>query len=371
MTFLTNNSPLETRYFSTSLFSTNNDLWSFGNNSFGQLGTNNQTNYSSPVQVGALSTWSSISCGQLTTAGIINGTLWIWGNNSSGQLGLGDTINRSSPTQVGLLSTWTQISLGFTNSLAVQNNGTLWAWGTGFLGLNTSTSYSSPVQVGNSNNWISVACTVNASAGIQNNSTLWTWGSNGNGELGINTSTGSVQSPIQVGILSTWASVTVGSNYMLALQTNGTLWSWGSNDIGQLGLNTTTSPFSSPVQVGTLSTWIQVIAGSLSVLAIQNNGTLWAWGNNSWGQLGTGNQTNYSSPVQVGRLTNWSSIKISTINSSAIQNNGTLWTWGNNSYGQLGTGNQTNYSSPVQVGTLNNWNFVTCGDQYTVSLQQP
>jgi len=82
---------------------------------------------------------------------------------------------------------------------------------------------------------------------------------------------------------------------------------------------------------------------------------LWAWGLNSWGQLGTSNQTTYSSPVQVGSLNVWSRVACGYSYVAAIQSNGTLWAWGNNSFGQLGQGNNTHYSSPVQVGTISRY----------------
>ena len=196
------------------------------------------------------------------------------------------------------------------------------------------------------------------SAALQSNGTLWTWGLNNVGQLG-NSNTTSRSSPVQVGTLSTWTQVASNLLNMAAIQSNGTLWAWGSNAFGQLGLGDITNR-SSPVQVGTLSTWTQVSCG-YNTLAIQTPGTLWSWGNNSWGQLGTSNQTNYSSPVQVGALSVWARIATTagpTYTASVIQSNGTLWAWGNNSYGQLGLSDQTHRSSPVQVGTLSVWTQV-------------
>jgi len=115
------------------------------------------------------------------------------------------------------------------------------------------------------------------------------------------------------------------------------LLAWGRNSQGQLGLGNTTY-YSSPKQVGTLKTWSIVAAGNLSSAAIKTDGTLWAWGSNTNGQLGLGNTTNYSSPKQVGALTDWSYVSSSASNGTfAIRSNNTLWAWGNNLYGQLGT----------------------------------
>ena len=100
-------------------------------------------------------------------------------------------------------------------------------------------------------------------------------------------------------------------------------------------------------------------AGQYHSLAVKTDGTLWSWGQNDYGQLGNGNTTTYDSPIQVGALTNWSKISGGKYNSYAIKTDGTLWAWGINNYGQLGQGNTTNTSSPVQVGALTTWNVIS------------
>jgi len=125
----------------------------------------------------------------------------------------------------------------------------------------------------------------------------------------------------------------------------GTVWSFGSNNNGQLGQGNTTN-YSSPVQVGSLTTWKLVSGGQYFTTAIKTDGTLWAWGQNIfYGQLGQGDRTNYSSPVQVGSLTNWKEVSNGRYHSVAIKTDGTLWAWGSNAYGQLGQYNTTHYSS--------------------------
>jgi len=144
------------------------------------------------------------------------------------------------------------------------------------------------------------------------------------------------------------------------------LYEWGQNNFGQLGLNNRTN-YSSPKQVGSLTTWLNLSAGYYHALASKTDGTLWTWGRNSLGQLGLGNTTNYSSPKQVGSLTNWSSVFGSNYFTFGIKTDGTLWTWGQNSQGQLGLGNTTNYSSPKQVGALTNWSTAAVGAGYAIA----
>jgi alpha-tubulin suppressor-like RCC1 family protein len=133
------------------------------------------------------------------------------------------------------------------------------------------------------------------------------------------------------------------------------LFTWGYNADGQLGLSNTTN-YSSPKQVGSLITWSKIISSENSFsLSIKTDGTLWSWGNNVYGQLGLGNTTYYSSPKQIGALTNWSTAIARKSAVAAVKTDGTLWTWGYNAQGQLGLGNTTNYSSPKQVGALTAW----------------
>jgi alpha-tubulin suppressor-like RCC1 family protein len=129
----------------------------------------------------------------------------------------------------------------------------------------------------------------------------------------------------------------------------------GQNDSG------TIKNRSSPTQVGSLSSWRQISGGinADNFSAIKTDGSLWTWGHNQYGQLGLGDVNNRSSPTQVGFLTNWASVSNGYWHATALKTDGTLWTWGNNSLGQLGLGDLTNYSSPVQVGYLTNWKTVS------------
>jgi alpha-tubulin suppressor-like RCC1 family protein len=150
--------------------------------------------------------------------------------------------------------------------------------------------------------------------------------------------------------------VAAGANHTFATKTDGTLWSWGYNTRGALGLNDTANR-SSPVQVGALTTWYQIAngGGSNFTTATKTDGALWSWGRNNYGQLGLGDIVDRSSPVQVGALTTWYQVAAGLQHNIATKTDGTLWAWGYNAEGALGLANVVNRSSPVQVGLLTTW----------------
>lgn len=277
---------------------------------------------------------------------------------------------RSSPCQVGSGTNWQLVNIagggGYAAATALKTDGTLWTWGYngyGTLGLGNTSDRSAPAQVGSGTNWAQVSSTSSVVA-IKTDGTMWTWGANYNGNLGLGDTT-TRSSPVQVGALTTWAKASAGIGHIAAIKTDGTLWTFGYNRYGQLGLSDggTGTNRSSPVQVGSGTDWAMVACGCYHTIAIKTNGTMWTWGKNSitqtvGGALGLGDVNDRSSPCQVGALTTWSRVSGGYATSAAIKTNGTLWTWGQNSYGQLGLGDSgggTYRSSPTQVGALTTW----------------
>ena len=345
------------------------EIWSFGLNSLGQLATNDNVNRSSPVQIGA-SPFNISKFNQGTSqAGYVatNGTLWMWGQNSFGNLGDGTITVRSSPIQIGLLTNWSKIYPGYT-TFGIKIDSSLWGWGyntNGQLGDGTNTGTSSPNQIGLLTNWSTCQSGVSFSgtSATKLDGSLWGWGTNSSGNIGVN-DTIHRSSPVQVGSLTNWKRV-LKDSHTVALKTDGTLWSWGSNSpYGNLGDGTIVDK-SSPVQIGTNSNWVDFSTGQFINIARTSSGLIYTWGINIAGNLGDGTLTHRSSPVQIGALTNWNKICANgsggspNMNIASIKQDGTLWTWGANANGELGLNDTTHRSSPVQVGALTNWKLLS------------
>ena len=234
----------------------------------------------------------------------------------------------------------------------------------GQLGTNDTTNLNSLTQLGSLSDWDQISTGGSAALAVKTNGTLWSWGLNTGGQLGVS---GALvyparSSPAQVGANTNWSRVSVGGVSALAVKTDGTLWAWGTNTNGQLGTNNVTST-NSPVQIGAGTNWNKIAVGTTHSLATKTDGTLWAWGGNASGALGLGLATadNRSSPVQIGVATNWNLIKVSTSYAACViatKTDGTLWSWGNGLVGQLGHNDRVYRSVPAQVGSLTNWNDI-------------
>ena len=342
------------------------NLWSCGYGTDGGTGTGSTSTFTSPVQVSPPAVqWKAVACGYHSGFGItVDNSLYSWGNASLGQLGQGSTTNISTPTKVGTLSNWLQVGTSFKTTAAVKTDGTLWTWGdatNSALGQGTTAAISSPVQVGTQAYWKQVSGGLNTFGAITQDGRLWTWGFGLFGVLGLGSTT-TVSTPVQVGTLTNWKSVIMGQNSGFAIKNDGTLWSWGANGNGQLGLGDTFNR-SSPVQVGTATNWSQIGTNGTGFCAVKNDGTLWSCGYGGslvYNILGTGFTGNYSTPVQVGALNNWKQVSINGGSGVfAVKNDGTLWAWGNNTNNMLGLGSSVTNPilTPTQISNTGQYQY--------------
>jgi len=266
----------------------NGELYSWGNNGQGELGQNIATavSRSSPVLVaGGFVDWKQISAGANLSLGVrANGTLYSWGSNLAGQLGqnIATTVSRSSPVLVaGGFTNWIQASAGGVHSLGLRATGQLYAWGangSGRVGDNTGIPKSSPVLVaGGFTDWIQASAGYTHNLGIRANGTLYAWGGNAVGQLGQNTAAdGGRSSPVLVvGGFTDWISASVSSTdtiitpHSLGVRSNGTLYAWGDNGSGRLGVNDSSNRSSPVLVLGGFTDWVDASAGVQHSLGIR------------------------------------------------------------------------------------------------------
>jgi alpha-tubulin suppressor-like RCC1 family protein len=277
------------------------------------------------VQIGTDTNWSMISVDPMDNFGFssyghsvaikTNGTLWAWGENADGQLGNGLTANTSSPVQVGSGSTgpWTKAACARRATIGIQQDGTMWSWGSSLFGIlgRTGASSSSPIQIGTLTGWTEIKCGEDHALAKKSDGTLWSWGRNSFGELGLQDIVAR-SSPVQIGANTDWGKISTSIDASFATRTDNTLWGWGEN-VNSV-LDNSSSRKSSPVQIGTGAGWTAAEGGHNHLIALTTTGTLWARGLATNGQLGVG-----TFPTLVGGLTN--PTQITGITASSLARN--------------------------------------------------
>jgi alpha-tubulin suppressor-like RCC1 family protein len=327
-------------------------VWGAGANYHGQLGEGFTTDDRvTPVQAQGIANVTAITAGfDFTLALRHDGTVWGWGSNIQGQVAGSDSMMHVSPRQVQGLSGITALSSGDGHTLALKSDGTVWTWGSntdGQLGVDpASTPYrSTPAQVQGLSGVIALSAGADHSVALKGDGTVWTWGFNRNGGLGDGTTTDRF-TPAQVQGLSDIIAISGGGYHTVALHRDGTPWAWGWNHHGQLGDGTTVDQ-PTPVRLQGFSGVTAIAAGMVHTLALRVDRTVWAWGNNTAGQLGVGTAVPRTvTPTQVTEFPGVTAISANSLQSVALRDDGTVWTWGYNDFGQLGDGTRTWRASP-------------------------
>jgi alpha-tubulin suppressor-like RCC1 family protein len=356
------------------------ELWNWGYNGYGNLGTNDTTQRNTPVNtLTGGNNWKQVAGGNSHTAAVkTDGTLWVWGRNNLAQLGTNNTTDTSTPVTTFAGGTnWKQVSSGGSHTAAVKTDGTLWVWGNNNnvqLGTNDATNRSTPVTTfAGGTNWKQVSSGGSHTAAVKTDGTLWTWGFNGNGQLGTNDAS-TRSTPVTTFAGGTnWKQVSAGELQTAAIKTDGTLWTWGSNFEGNLGTN---DAFSRNTPVTTFAggtNWKQVAGGNSHTAAVKTDGTLWTWGYSSYGCLGNNVAGSFFTPITTfaGGI-NWKQVDVGIQHTAAIKTDGTLWTWGYSYLGRLGN-NESLYAvgilTPITIfGGGTNWKQVACGSNYTAAV---
>lgn len=269
------------------------------------------------------------------------------------------------------------VSAGENFSLGIKTDGTLWGWGQNGnklgLGLGNLLDQNLPVQIGTDNDWLTVSAGYVHALAVKTNGTLWSWGNGQFGQLGNGIFNSATPNVTQVGTATDWLQVSAGNRFSLAIKTNGTLWSWGLNSTGQLGQNNLID-LNLPAQVGTANNWVRIDAGHQHSLAVDAMGFMHAWGNNTFGQLGDGTNTTSLVPIVVTSSNNWSLVSAGHDHSMALDANNILFTFGNNVNGQLCDGTNTASNVPVPIsfsgaGTVSFYIAISAGNSFSLAIR--
>jgi len=379
----------------TVILRTDGTLWAWGSNLWGQLGDGTGGGFSGGNVAPEI---------QPAPRGSVSA---LWGQIGGGDGGFSDANDRSTPFEVKPGARWKYVSAGDIHTAAIGEDGTLWIWGANghgqlgdgaakfhyfdpdfpeYGGFYVFENSNTPSRLQPGTTWKSVSAGVVHTVAVRTDGTLWAWGSNWpGGQLG----TGAVEfryfdpgspeqggfyapidscTPVQIQPGTRWRSVSAGALHTMGIRDDGTLWAWGANSHGQLGDGTTIHR-NTPVQIQPGTTWRYVSAGSVHTMGIRDDGTLWTWGCNEYGRLGVAVEYT-ATPMQVQPGTTWIDVSATAEHTAAIQANGSLWTWGSNRYGRTGLGVTTGATLiPAQVLRGSVWVSVSAGREYTVGIR--
>ena len=397
-------------------------LWAWGYNVFGQLGDGTTIDKNKPVQIKSRTTFKKVSAGGYHTAALDSeGNLWVWGENYCGQLGDGTNTQKTAPVQIKTGTKFTQVSAGEYHTMAIDTEGNLWVWGKneyGRIGDGTITDRNIPVKVlfskekganpaiepteakfeKGSGKDIAVTmkpdgCTLQTIKNggvllvkdkdykIDGDKVTLTVGYLEELDPKIHTITfefdgGEPQTldfKLTVSVSSTgdetYVQVSAGYAHTMAIDKNGSLWAWGNNELGQLG-DGTNEDKTEPTKIKAGTKFAQVATGNGYTMAIANDGSLWAWGHNDYGQLGDGTNTHKNEPTKIKAGTKFSQVAAGIRHTAAIADDGNLWAWGHNEFGQLGDGTNTHKNEPKQIVSEAKFAQVSAGYWHTVAIDR-
>jgi alpha-tubulin suppressor-like RCC1 family protein len=379
----------------------------WGSDVFGQLGIGRPLQSLTPAYIPGLTGVRGISAGTDHAAAFTtDGSLWTWGRNTEGQLGDGTYINKPVPVKVALTGV-VAVAAGTLFTVAVRSDGTLWSWGTdGFR--------NTPERVATTGTMVAVASGGLHSLALRNDGTVWAWGrSNPDGQLGDGTTAiAATWVPKQVAGLTGVTAVGAGDDHSVALKSDGSVWTWGGNAVGQLGDGTTerrllpvrvsslppvsaistfggqtsalgldgtlwiwgvdpagSGPILTPRAVSTIANVTLVSSGRSHILVRRFDGSVWSWGNNFSGELGNGTTIFGTSPARIASLSGVSALSAGDNFSLAISSDGRVLSWGSDSWGQLGIGATLLSTTPRNVPALGGVSAVAAGEFHSLALR--
>jgi alpha-tubulin suppressor-like RCC1 family protein/uncharacterized protein YkwD len=351
------------------------EVWDWGKNDRGQLGDSTTTTRLTPVQPTRIEPVMALDGGGFHSLALMSdGTVSAWGANEFGTLGDGTTTDRLAPVPVASLDNVKVIACGWWHNLALTSDGRVWAWGSnnnGQLGDGTINEHHTPVPVPNLQDVIAIAAGYFHNLALLSDGSVMAWGANSTGKLGNGTTTDQA-SPVPVPNLRDVVAISAGGDHSLALKSDGSVWAWGENSSGQLGDQTLIPKFT-PVQVKMpeqlmFSPVVAIAAGGAHSLALEQNGQVWAWGGNAFGQIGNGDTIDRWLPVMPLFMQEVTAIAAGFGHSLVVKRDRTVRVWGANSSGQLGDNTTMDRHTSVQVTGLPDISHVAAGTHHSLAI---
>lgn len=326
------------------------ELYCWGDNQNGSLGLGDFESRTTPVRVGTASDWSLVGSGDGSSCGVRAGVVWCWGRGSSGQLGIGQFTSSAAPVMVSLPGTAVFLDVGHQHVCTILEGGALYCWGQNAEGQlaqddpwpGAGVNSALPLSVAAGGVWEKVSCGQGHTCAIQTDGSLWCWGRNTAGELGIGPdSAQQLREPVRVGSETGWTDVTAGQNHTCGIR-SGALYCWGDNDNSQLGVEVAEYA-AEPMLVPGVGTVTTVSIDTFHTCFIEQGGNLFCFGRNVEGQLGDGTTDTRTTPTEAVPQGSWDQISAGRFHTCGVRSGAVLCT-GENVLGRLGVGDTTRRS---------------------------
>ncbi len=343
-------------------------IYAFGSNIWGFLGVGQEFCYNSPNLVGDEPKWKLVKGGLNFTVAIDeSGSAWMWGDNSLGVIGDSTYISCSHPKKNLLVNDVSSVAVGYNHWIMNSSIHKLWGCGekSEILGAGNGNYPNYPSTINSDIHFIKIASSNTHSLAIHEDGTLWAWGSNFYYQLG-NGNNSNINNPQMVSGDNNWLEIACGNNFSLAIKNDGTLWSWGKGAIADTNQDVKIIPS----QINNETDWEKLFVFSDAVIALKNDGTMWAWGNNKGSKLAMPLDINPKMPIRIGNNNDWKEVAIGADHSIGLKTDGSLWAWGDNSRGQLGISTPIMSLNPIRISNDNDWVSVGAGGYCSYALKK-
>ena len=344
-------------YFSVYALTEDGSLYAWGNNSDGQLGVEDDLDRNTPTKVNLSGKVKEImhNSGSVYTI-LEDGSLYAWGNNIDGQLGVGDEENKNTPTKVNLSGKVKEIMHNSGSVYTILEDGSLYAWGynlSGELGVGDEVNRNTPTKVNLPATIKELIINSSSYYAILKDGSLYAWGNNSSGQLGVGDEV-TRNTPTKVNLPATIKELIINYSSYYAILEDSSLYTWGYNGHGQLGVGSVYEYVNTPAKVYLPANIKELIIGYPFAYAILEDGSLYVWGNNSSGQLGVGDKVNRNNPATVNLSGTIKELRNYSSSVYALMEDNSLYAWGDNGNGVLGVGkNDDSIYIPEQVTGIN------------------